>query len=68
MAKYTIAVPGEKYKNKEGKEKTPWTQVGVAFLNDNGSITCKINDNISVSRELVLFEVKENEVKEKDSK
>jgi len=53
---YNIAVPGETYKDKEsGKDKRKWNTIGVAFHNDNGSITCKLEPNIAISNEFVLF-------------
>lgn len=54
--RYNIAVPGENYKEKEsGKEKRKWNIIGVAFINENSSITCKLEPNISVGKEFVLF-------------
>jgi len=53
---FTACVPGGKFTPKgEKEEKQKWTQVGVAFLNDNGSISIKIDENISVANEMVLF-------------
>lgn len=57
--RYRISVPGNTYK-KENEEKRSWTNVGVAFENDNGSISCKIDKNISVCNEFVLFEKDDN--------
>ncbi|MFK5880148.1 MAG: hypothetical protein QM478_11725 [Flavobacteriaceae bacterium] len=54
--RYNIAVPGQSYKEKDsGKEKRKWNIVGVAFFNENSSITCKLEQNISISNEFVLF-------------
>lgn len=58
--RYRISVPGNTYK-KDGQEKRSWTSVGAAFVNDDGSISCKLDKNISVSNEFVLFEPKEKE-------
>ena len=53
-AQFNISVP-EKYQDKEGNEKTAWTNVGTAFQNDKGSISLRIPANISVSGDVVLF-------------
>lgn len=53
---YRVCVPTGKFKPKgEDSEKQKWTQVGVGFENDNGSINVKIDQNITVSNEMVLF-------------
>lgn len=52
---FRICIPGAKYKDKDGKDKTKWNNVGAAFPNPDGSISCVIDENISVSSQFVLF-------------
>lgn len=58
--RYNISVPGDTYK-KDGEEKRNWNNVGVAFLNEGGSLSCKLFNNISINTEFVLFPAKEKE-------
>ena len=59
---YRACVPTGKFTPKgESEVKQKWTQVGAAFVNDGGSINIKLDENISVSNEMVLFPPKEDE-------
>ena len=50
---YNISVP-ETYE-KNGEEKTAWTNVGRAFANDGGSISLDLPKNVAVSGRVMLF-------------
>jgi hypothetical protein len=59
MSHFNIAIPGQEYKEKiTGRKKRKWNVVGAGFKNKDSSITCKIDNNISISGEFVLFEAK----------
>jgi len=50
---YDIAIPDDYEKG--GEKKTSWTTVGAAFPKDNGSLSCVVKPNISVSGNFMLF-------------
>lgn len=59
MSHFNIAIPGQEYTEKTtGKKKRKWNIVGAGFVNNDSSITCKIDNNISISGEFVLFQAK----------
>ena len=50
---YDIAIPDDY--EKDGEKKTSWTTVGAAFPKDNGSLSCVVKPNISVSGNFMVF-------------
>lgn len=64
MKRYDVLVT-EKYETQSGEQKTAWTNVGSAWLRDNGSIGIKLRANIAVSCELVLMEPRNGDGRER---
>lgn len=57
----------EEFTNSNGEEKAFFTVIGKAWVKDNGTITCKIRDGLSVSGQFVMMPPKAKDDEQAES-
>ena len=57
---HKLLVAGDDYQNDKGEDKTDFAQIGVAWENDKGNITCKSPVGITVDpNKLIILPITE---------